>query len=74
MEESGSAHAVSEHVRHPEPGAFGSHGGRREGSGSVRCSAGHIDRPSGASRALRGAPVFNEHGAHEDFIRYQWFE
>ena len=26
--------------------------------------------PSGARRALGGAPLFNEHGAHEDFIRY----
>ena len=74
MEESGSAEARSEPVSRPEPGAFGSHVGRWEGSDTVRCPAGRTNMPSGASCTLGGAPLINEHGAQEDFLRHKRFE
>ena len=74
MEESGSAEAGSQCVSRPEPGAFGSHEGRWEGSGTVRCPDGRTDGPSGASYTLGGALLINERGAQEDFLSYKRFE
>ena len=74
MEDSRSAEAVSQFVSRPAPGAFGYNRGRWEESGAVQCPAGRTDGLAGASCALGGAPLINERGTQEDFVRYKRFE